>query len=162
QGLMRALASVGIFRERETGTFENTPLSEILRAKTPGSMRSMALFIGDTPTWNAWGDLVYTVRTGKSAFKHVNGVPPDQYFSKHPEAGLYFNDAFTGFSRQEMDAIHAAFDFSGIKTLVDVGGGLGAMLCSSLARNPEQQGILFDQPHVLGGSEAVIASFGVG
>jgi hypothetical protein len=160
-GLLRALASVGIFSETEDGRFENTALSDALRADVPGSARALALFLGDAPTWNAWRELPYTIRTGKSAFKHANGSFPYEFFPKDPELA-YFDEAFTNFSNQEMDAIHRAFDFSKIDTLVDVGGGQGAMLCSTLARNSRQTGILFDQPRVLEGASRVLATFGVG
>jgi hypothetical protein len=160
--LLRALASVGVFSEQAVGMFENTPLSDALRATAPASMRSMALFIGEHPSWDAWGELLFTIRTGKSAFEKVNGALPFEYFAQHPEAARYFNEAMTGFSGQEIDAIHRAFDFSGVQTLVDVGGGHGAMLCSTLRRNPGQNGILFDRLQVVGGAGPVIASFDVG
>ena len=155
--LLRALASVGVFKEDSDGRFTNTELSEALRSDVPGSMRSMAKFYGDHPTWDAWGELLYSVRTGKSAFQKVHGLLPFEFLAKNPRASAYFNEAMTGFSAQEIAAVHAAFDFSGVKTVVDVGGGHGALLCSILERNPEQRGILFDQPHVIDGAHAALA-----
>jgi hypothetical protein len=160
-GLLRALASVGVFAERSDTRFENTPMSEVLRSDAPRSMRALALFLGDQPTWRAWGELPYTIRTGRSAFRQAHGELPYEYFAKHPEAASYFNEAFTSFSAQEMDAIHKAFDFSKTETLVDVGGGQGAMLASILRKNARQRGILFDQSHVVRGAEAIIASYEV-
>jgi hypothetical protein len=55
----------------------------------------------------------------------------------------------TAFSAQELSAIHAAFDFSHVPTLVDVAGGHGAFLLSVLEKNPNQHGVLFDQPDVV-------------
>jgi hypothetical protein len=161
-GLLRALASVGVFTEDTSGQFANSPLSEALRVKAPGSMRAMALLFGDHPTWAAWGELAYTVRTGKSSFERVNGLPTFEYFRKHADTTGYFNEAFSANSAQETEAIHRAFDFSGLESLVDVGGGQGALLCSILKRNPLQRGTLFDQPHVVVGADAVIAASGVG
>src|SRR6202023_610430 len=37
--VMRLLASVGIFEERENGNFALTPMAELLRTGVPGSMR---------------------------------------------------------------------------------------------------------------------------
>jgi hypothetical protein len=160
-GLLRALASVGVFAERGETRFENTPLSEVLRSDVPRSMRALALFLGEQPTWRAWGELPYTIRTGRSAFRQAHGELPYEYFAKHPEAASYFNEAFTSFSAQEMDAIHKAFEFSAAETLVDVGGGQGAMLASILRKNARQKGILFDQSHVVRGAEGVVASYEV-
>ena len=41
-----------------------------------------------------------------------------------------------------------AYDFSGIGTLVDVGGGQGSFMTSILRANPGPRGILFDRPEV--------------
>src|SRR5262249_1933239 len=142
--------------------FANSPLSEALRARAPGSMRAMALLFGDHPTWAAWGELAYTVRTGKSSFERVNGSPTFEYFRKHADTTGYFNETVSANSAQETEAIHRAFDFSELESLVDVGGGQGALLCSILKRNPQQRGTLFDQPHVVVGADAVIAASGVG
>jgi hypothetical protein len=161
-GLLRALASVGVFAETNVGEFHNTPLSETLRAKTPGSIRAMAVFFGDHPTWNAWGDLAYTIRTGRSSFEHVNGASAYEYFRKHADSTPYFNEAFSANSAQEVEAIHRGFDFSHLATLVDVGGGQGALLCSILRKNAGQNGKLFDQPHVVAGADSQIAAAGVG
>lgn len=161
-GLLRALASVGVFAEISEGEFANTPLSEALRARSEGSMRAMALLFGEQPTWAAWGDLGYTIRTGKSSFERVNGLPTFEYFRKNAETSPYFHEAFSANSAQETEAIHRAFDFSGLDSLVDVGGGQGALLCSILKRNPLQRGTLFDQAHVVAGADAVIAASGVG
>jgi len=160
RSLLRALASVGVFAETETGRFTNSPLSQSLRRDVPGSMHAMALLFGDHPTWEAWGELQYTVRTGLSSFEHVNGARTFEYFRQHPEK-TYFDEAFSANSALETAAIHRAFDFSELPTLVDVGGGQGAFLASILARNPQQRGTLFDQPHVVAGAGPVIASFGV-
>jgi hypothetical protein len=160
--LLRALASVGVFEQDESGRFANTALSDALRAKVPGSMRAMSIFFGDHPTWDAWGELLYSVRNGKSAFQQVHGELPFQFWPKHPRAASYFNDAMTGFSAQEVAAIHRAFDFSQVETLVDIGGGHGALLCSSLQRNRSQYGVLFDLPHVIASAAPVVAGADVG
>jgi len=46
----------------------------------------------------------------------------------------------------------AAYDFSGIGSLADIGGGHGALLAALLTRYPGMKGILFDQPHVVAGA----------
>jgi hypothetical protein len=159
--VLRALASVGVFAEEAPGRFRHTPLSSALRADAPGSMRSMAIFFGDRPTWNAWGELEHSVRTGEPSFEKVFGAPYFEYNAAHPESSCHFNAAMTGFSIQEVEAIHAAFDFSSVRTLVDVAGGQGALLTSALLRSPAQRGILFDQPAVIEGAREGIARAGL-
>ena len=43
-------------------------------------------------------------------------------------------------------AILAAYDFAGLSTLVDVGGGHGHLLAAVLQANPRLRGVLFDRP----------------
>jgi ubiquinone/menaquinone biosynthesis C-methylase UbiE len=44
--------------------------------------------------------------------------------------------------------ILAAYDFTPLRTVVDVGGGNGALLVSLLQAHPQMRGVLFDQSHV--------------
>jgi hypothetical protein len=53
--VMRALASVDVFKEIEGGQFMNTPLSDTLRSDRPGSLRSWVLFYGDEAAWRLRG-----------------------------------------------------------------------------------------------------------
>jgi hypothetical protein len=52
-------------------------------------------------------------------------------------------------SRAQIDALLAAYDFSGISHLVDVGGGRGLLLQKVLAAYPALRGTGFDQPQVV-------------
>lgn len=51
-------------------------------------------------------------------------------------------------------------DFSGYKTVVDVGGGNGHFLAEMLSQNPTQRGVLFDQPAVVATAESVFLKHG--
>ena len=53
------------------------------------------------------------------------------------------------FHGNETPAVAAAYDFSGVRTVVDVGGATGNLLAAILERHPHLQGILFDLPHVV-------------
>src|SRR4051812_1621570 len=58
--LMRGLAGAGFFAEEPGRRFRNTPLSDVLRAGVPGSMRAAADSIMGGSHWRAWGDLEYS------------------------------------------------------------------------------------------------------
>jgi hypothetical protein len=70
--LMRALASVGVFAEGSGGgrRFRLTPTAELLRSDIRGSQRAVAILVGEEH-FRAWGDLMYSVRTGKPAFDAI-------------------------------------------------------------------------------------------
>jgi hypothetical protein len=157
--VLRALASVGIFTQDDKDRFGITPLSETLRADVPGSLRAFAMTELGEEHYPAWGDLLHSVRTGEIAFDHVFEMDVWKYFAQHPDNAKIFNDAMSGMTAQANEAIHASYDFAGINTLVDIGGGHGGLMTSILRRNPRMHGILFDSPQVIdGGRESVQAS----
>lgn len=146
--LLRALASVGIFAEDGQHRFSLTPMAECLRSDVPGSLWSMALLRGGLQ-YEAWGHLLHSIQTGQSAFEKLHGMPIFDFFSKHPEQGNLFDAAMTGVHGRETAAMLEAYDFSGIGTLADIGGGNGSLLTAVLQRYPTLKGILFDLPGVI-------------
>lgn len=159
--LMRALTSLGLFTEVRPKTFALTELGEFLKADHPQSMRSMALFQGADPHWRGWGSFEHSVRTGESAFAKVHGMGFFDYCQTDRSFSEAFNGAMTGMSAGAADAVLAAYDFSGIATLADVGGGHGYLLTRILNRYPTMKGILYDLPHVVAGAKPAIASAGL-
>lgn len=158
--LMRALASVGVFAEKEQGCFTLTPFATCLQSDVPGSMRAVVIMLGEEH-YQAWGDILYSLQTGKSAFEHLYGMPLFQYYAQNPEPGKIFNQALTGVSSVEGANINASYDFSGFHKLVDVGGGQGDLIASILKANPNMQGMLFDLPYVIEDAKNFIETQGV-
>jgi hypothetical protein len=157
--LLRALESVGVYARDENGRYSNTPLSEPLRRDVPGSVNAVAKMMGEEHN-QAWANLLHSVRTGETAFDNLYGENWFEYVAKNPEASETFNDAMTCFATQAHAAIVDAYDFSGIQTLCDVGGGHGALLSVILNANPQMQGKLFDLPHVVAGAPELLAQQG--
>jgi O-methyltransferase domain len=67
----------------------------------------------------------------------------------------------TSRSRRQANAVLSACDFRRFACVVDVGGGHGLLLSAILANHPLLRGVLFDQPHVVAGSEPVLRAAGV-
>jgi hypothetical protein len=65
--LLRALASVGVFHETGIKEFSLTPLGVCLTSDAPGSRRNYARWIGTPGQWMSWGNLLHSVKSGKSA-----------------------------------------------------------------------------------------------
>jgi len=105
--LLRALASIGIFTE-DQGRFFLTPLAECL---LDPSTKAMATMRGEFQ-YRAWGELLYSVQSGKSAFEKVCGKPIFDYFSDNPETGKLFDQAMTGVHGRETEAMLEAYDFT--------------------------------------------------
>lgn len=146
--LLRALASLGVFEEDDQRRFGLTPLGTTLRPDMPGSQWGMAIMNGEEH-YRAYGDLLYSVQTGKPSFEYVYGVPVFDYLSTHPEGAAIFDEAMVGVHGIESMAMVEAFDLSGVKVLADIGGGNGSLLSAVLGKYPTMQGILFDLPGVI-------------
>lgn len=136
-------------------------MGEMLCSDVPGSMRGWAIFRGEPFLWNSWGAILHSVRTGDSAFAHVHGKSGFEYFEHNPEAGRIFNEAMGAITGQTARALLDAYDFSGVKMLVDVGGGTGALLREILKEHAGMSGILADQSHVVAKSVEYLSSCGV-
>lgn len=158
--LLRALASVGVFKELDGQRFELTPLAEALRSDVPNSQYAVAVMMGDEH-YESWGQLLYSVQTGKAAFDHIYGKPPFDFLAEHPEKARNFDAAMTGIHGNETPAMLDAFDFSGFKTLVDIGGGNGSLLAAVLQRTPKLRGLLYDLPHVIERARGNLQAAGV-
>jgi hypothetical protein len=160
--MLRALASLGIFAEDSQGRFSLTPLAEPLRREAPDSVRGWTIYVGSPQSWRSWEELEYSVTTGLTAFPHVWGMQNWEYRANHPEANADFNQAMTSAAYWRIGPVIAAYDFSGINTLVDVGGGQGAFIARILSHYPAMRGILFDLPHVTAGAARMLQETGVG
>ena len=158
--VLRALAGIGIFAEDDDGRFSMTPLAEPLRPNVPGSIWAMAVMMGEEH-YHVWGDLIFSVETGQTAFDRIYGMPVFDFLSENHEKGRIFDAAMTGIHGQETDAILAAYDFSGFQVLADIGGGNGTKLTAILQRYPNMQGILFDLPPVIERAQEKMDAAGV-
>jgi len=145
--LLRGLASLGIFADDGTGKFQLTPLAECLRSDVPGSQRALAIMCGEEH-YHSWGELLYSVQTGKTAIDKLYGVPVFEFLSKHPEQAKVFDAAMVGIHGRETSAMTDAYDFSGIGVLADIGGGNGSLLTTVLKKHPVMRGLLYDLPGV--------------
>ncbi|MFH2045945.1 MAG: methyltransferase [Pseudomonadota bacterium] len=142
--LLRALASLEIFCENGDGCFQLTPLAENLQTEIPGSLAGYAIMVGEPWSWGAEGELLYSVKTGKPAFAHVHGMNVHEYLAKDAQAAKHFNEAMTSFSGHELAPVVNAYDFSQFKTIIDVGGGHGALLVEILKTYPKLSGKVYD------------------
>ncbi|MGL4462142.1 MAG: methyltransferase [Planctomycetia bacterium] len=145
--LLRTLTSIGVFAEPTPGVYALTPLSNALRTNVPHSVRAMARVRGGEQQ-RAWGELLYSVRTGQPAFDKVFGRPMFDYFAVHPEAGALFDAAMTSIHGRETAGLLTAYDLSRHRTLVDVGGGNGSTLIEILRSHPHLRGVVYDRPEV--------------
>ena len=158
--ILRALASVGVLQS-DGKRFAQTALSETLVTDAPGSLRWFAVSELGQEHYPAWGNLMHSVKTGEIAFDNFFGVDVWEYFSQNPGDAAVFNDSMSAMTATTNEAITALYDFSNFGTIVDVGGGHGALISSILKKNPKAKGVLFDAPEVIEGAQPKIEAAGL-
>jgi orsellinic acid C2-O-methyltransferase len=146
--VLRLLVTAGVATEDEEGRFGSTAMGDCLRTGVPGSMRAVALLFGGI-TERAWGELLYSVETGEPAFRRVFGKDSFAYLAEHPEVAANFDAAMSAFTVPIAEVVATVYDFSGVRHVVDVGGGNGALLAGILKAHPRLKGTLFDLPEVV-------------
>lgn len=159
--LLRALAAAGVFHEHHDHRFSLTPIGEGLRSDSPEPVGPWAALIGRPNYWNAWSNLLQSVRKGQTAFRDVHGMGPWELRQRDPEEGAAFDAAMAALTAQVVRTIVESYDFSRCAAIVDVGGGSGALLAGILRANPACRGTLLDLPHVVSGAPQVLAAAGV-
>jgi hypothetical protein len=159
--LLRGLAAHGVFTESAPRHYASTPLSDTLRAGAEGSLRDWARLWGLPERHAALGRLELGVRTGEPVFDTLFGTTWWQHLAGAPDQAEVFRGAMSDLSRRLHAEAVRAYDLSGVRELVDVGGGLGQLLATILRRHPRMRGVLFDQPAVLAQAGPLFAEAGV-
>ncbi len=153
---LSTLVSIDLLTRDANDQFALTPVGATLRKDVPGSLRAWALSQLDKEHFRAWGDLLHTLKTGETAFKHQYGMDVWQYRAQHLEQSQLFDESMANLIGVFNQALLESYDFSSVQTLVDIGGGNGSLLINILKHHPQVKGILFDSPHVAEGAVAHI------
>jgi len=122
-----------------------------------------ALPAGCFTRWGgAWPRLHHSLLTSKPGFDEAYGRPLFDYVGTHPELAAVFDAGMTSFHGHETPAMLEAYDFSGVDTLADIGGGNGSLIGAVLRRYPKMKGILFDLGHVVARANERLRTEGLG
>ena len=151
------LVSRGVFTEESPGRFGCNRAAEQLKESSFLDLDGIGGRMAHT-----WGTLLDYVRTGQPAYQQVFGRPFWEDLAAHPQIAAEF-DALMGPAGHGIPDFDIEFSegWDHIRTIVDVGGGTGAMLASLLRRHPQTKGILVDLPGTVARAAEVIDSFGV-
>ena len=103
----------------------------------------------------SWAELEYPVRTGKPAFEYVFKSNVWEYLQGHPDEAAIVNQAMGALTQMNNQAILQAYDFSGMESLMDIGGGNGTFLRAILQKYPHMHGILFDTAQAVAGADTL-------
>lgn len=159
--LLRPLTDLGLLTVND-GRYAATSRGEVLRVGHPSGVRNLVLMQTEFPNLTAWQHLADAVRHGVAVFEDLHGLTSWEWLAAHPEEEAVFNAAMARRSALQIAAIRAAGDFSGMRLVVDVGGGEGAMLAGLLRAEPSLHGIVADRPAVAAAATTALAAAGMG
>ena len=158
---LRTLGHLGLVTEDGAGRFTLTPLGEALKTGAPGSARAAILTLASPWITTGWTRLLESVQTGKPGLDQTLGMPIFDWLAQHPEEASLFSETMVSFHGAEPAAVAAAYDFSAMKTVIDIGGATGNLLAAILGRYAGLRGILYDLPHVVRDAPALLQARGV-
>jgi hypothetical protein len=159
--LLRHLVSRGVFEEPEPGRFTLNDVARQLLEE--GCRLGFDLDgIGGRMAY-AWGTLLSAVRSGKPAYHEAFGRGFWEDLDLHPKIAESF-DALMGPPGHGVPDPHVLVnpaDWESVKTVVDVGGGTGALLAEVLRMRPGIRGTLVDLPRTIARSGELLRAAGV-
>ena len=156
--LLRALTASGVLTQLGPDEFSLTSQGHALRTDVPNSVRDFVQLYCSPAVWLAWADLAATVRTGRTAFEAVHGMGAFAYCDANPEVARVFHRAMAEDAVQVAALVAEAYDFEGLASVADVGGGNGTLIAAVLQRRPHLHGILFDTAQGVSAAPAVLAA----
>jgi hypothetical protein len=159
--LCRALAAFGIFSVTADGEVRQTMRSAWLRKDAKPTLYYAAQYWATDGNWQSWANLEHAIRTGGSPFQCTFGVANFEYLAAHADEASLF-DLFMQHSPDDRHAaVVDAYEFSNAGTVIDVGGGNGALLAAILRAHPEAKGLLFDQEAVVLAAPPMLQALGL-
>ena len=136
------------FLSKNDDFFKINSLSELLTENNPESLKFACLnWSGEHLT--AWQYLDFSISTGKSSFEEIYSLPFFDYLNEHPEKSHAYHKAMYQYAKDDYKTLPDVIDFSKHKSVMDVGGGYGAVLENIKRKNQNLECILFDLPKVV-------------
>lgn len=136
------------YLDKKDDYFKVNSLSEFLTENHPESLKYACL------NWSgehliAWQSVDFSIKTGKSSFEEIYKNPFFDFLNDNPEKLHAYHKAMYQYARDDYKTLPDVIDFSKHKSVMDVGGGYGAVLENIKNKNPNLDCILFDLPKVI-------------
>jgi SAM-dependent methyltransferase len=137
--LLNALVSLGFLRKQNHFFFNTEESFTFLSKKSPDYLGGL---MHSNHLWNTWSNLTQVVKTGIPAH-------PAEINERGEEWLFPFINAMHDRAKKQAPLQLANIDLSGIKSVLDIGGGSGAYSSEFVLINPEIEATVFDLPNVV-------------
>lgn len=131
-------------------------LGDRLRSDNAAGMRSWATFLDALGSARPFEHILDTIKTGKPGFDAAFGMGVFDFLAQHPENAATFDAAMSERTAAFAPSVAEAYDFSDIRTVVDVGGGQGTLLAEILRKHGHLHGVLLETPAVAARAETLL------
>ncbi|OLD14915.1 MAG: hydroxyneurosporene methyltransferase [Acidobacteria bacterium 13_1_40CM_3_65_5] len=158
--VLRHLVGNGVFEEPAPGQFAlNEPARGLL--DSPIRLGLDLDGFGGRMAY-AWGSLLAAVRTGAPAYHTIFRRPFWEDLQAHPNLAASFDALMgpPGHGTPDSEVLVSG-DWESVRTVVDVGGGTGALLAEVLRARPTVRGTLVDLPATVARSAEIFKAAGV-
>src|SRR5260370_25692193 len=147
--VLRHLVGKGLFEQPAPGRFALNELAQGLLGESGRLGFDLDSFGGRMAL--AWGTLLSAVRSGKPAYHEAFGRGFWDDLDAHPDIAATFDDLMgpAGHGVADPEVLLDPADWASIQTVVDVGGGTGALLAEVLRAHPHLRGTLVDLPRTV-------------
>ena len=136
------------FLDKKDDYFMTNTLSELLTENHPESLKYACMNWSEEHL-TAWQNLDFSIQTGKSSFEEHFGLPFFDYLNENPKKLDAYHKAMYQYAIDDYKSLPDMIDFSKHKSVMDVGGGYGAVLEIIKTKNPNVECVLFDLPKVI-------------
>ena len=152
--LLRLLAAMGVFEEKDPDVFRNNKVSAFLRNDNPKNVRAMILMHNSDAMSRPWYEhLEQGIRQGVPPFCLTHGEDLFDYLDHHPDLDALFSEAMDSVEALTGDSFATDFDWSRFERIIDVGGSRGAKSLAILKRHPKLTALVVDRPQVIAEAE---------
>ncbi|MBU3064779.1 hypothetical protein KO481_25030 [Nocardia sp. NEAU-G5] len=160
--LLRHLVSIDLFTETGPQQYGLTDLSRQLLSEDGTWFRGwLNLESPGTRMDLAFTGMLHSIRTGGSAYGAVHGVPFWSDYQHNDELRRFFGGVMAAYAWQTGPVLAAEYDWTDVHTVIDVGGGIGALLADVLMAQPHLRGEVLDLPPVVTEAREALQAAGV-
>ncbi len=143
--LLRHLVARGVFAESKLSKLSLTPMSTLLTTDHPMSRKAEFDVAGVGPKLElALSDMLHSIRTGKPAYEKVHGKSLWEQMGESVALTAAFDTEMEQHARSNGTSLLQRVNWDGVRTVIDIGGGTGALLRELLIGLPELRGVLVE------------------
>lgn len=141
--LLDALVATG-YVKKQGHSYALGDLGKILHSEL-----SHAPLLWGEEQYTAFSGLWWSIKEGKSYFEKLYGLNFFDYIKTNKERLRSYQLSMREYAQIDQCKIPEIINFSVYKKIIDVGGGLGFLICSILKMYPSIEGVLFETKEVI-------------